>query len=146
MSNIWQMRKGFLHDRLGFGGRSCGDRDAKWALTSGESLARAAGWFAGTGVDSSGDRSGRAIRQDREPRRRGVPGRWRTDGGRGGGPTAGGVAARWRAGSRTDGGRDRGVQGATLWREGRLSPMLGQSPTAGAKGHGGGGRHLAPIV
>jgi hypothetical protein len=36
------------------------------------------------------------------------------------------------------------VCGGTLWRTRRLSPMLGQSPTAGAKGHGGGGRHRPP--
>jgi hypothetical protein len=39
---------------------------------------------------------------------------------------------------------DLGVCGGTLWRTRRLSPMLGQSPTAGAKGHGGGGRHRPP--
>ena len=55
-----------------------------------------------------------------------------------------GPVRRVPAGSVARPGLVRGLLGGTLWRERLLSPMLGQSPTAGAKGHGGGCRHRPP--
>jgi hypothetical protein len=99
-------------------------------LTSGGAPEQVVTGFAVTGVVFCADMSGR------EPDRAltGGPG-W----GLGGRPEdAGGLRMRHPVGGL-------GVCGGTLWRTRRLSPMLGQSPTAGAKGHGGESRQ-APIV
>ena len=122
VSNFREMRKGFLHDRLGFGGRTCRACVATRVMTSADSLADVVGGFAGTEYGFLDGPVGAAVSVG--PRSRG-----------GGHPSTGRMPA---------GVPDHGVIGGTLWRECRLSPMLGQSPTAGAKGHGGGGRRRPP--
>jgi hypothetical protein len=167
------MRKGFLHDRLGTGDRNCGGHGVMWAVTSGEPRMRGAEGFAGTGMGCCGDRSGGAHRRVPGPpllcvagrsgacpgvlgcasragwgecprlvRRVSAAGPARVAGRLGRVPAAGPARVRgWSGACRGPAG---GPLGGTLWRERLLSPMLGQSPTAGAKGHGGDCRHRPP--
>jgi hypothetical protein len=81
VSNFWQMRKGFLHDRLGSTGRTCRRPTAKYAVTSDDGLTVVAGGFVGTGMDCCGDRSGWLFGGPGKAGRRGLPGVSRGPGG-----------------------------------------------------------------
>src|SRR6266568_3948702 len=69
------MRKGFLHDRLGSGGRSCQGDAATWTLTSGESPMWRRRTVCGDRCAFWADRSGWLVGWGRGAAGRGCPGR-----------------------------------------------------------------------